>query len=147
MKTLIFILIIASFLESTVLSIDLVLLILICRSYIRPEKSNLFLAFGFGLFADHLNLTILGLSSLIYLTMISITEGLSKSRLADNSFLIIPICLVLMIINQLILSFVGQLTVQFFPKVLIESLLSLPILYLVRFWEERFIVRDTRLKF
>lgn len=147
MKILIVILIIISFVQSTILPLDLVLLILICRSYIRPEKSNLFLAFAFGLLSAHLNLTILGLSSLIYVMTISITEGLSKSRLADNSFLIVPLCLFLMIINQLILSLVGQQAIQPVPRVLVESLLSLPILYLVRFWEERFIVRDTRLKF
>ena len=147
MKTLIAVLIIASFLESTILPIDLVLLILICRSYIRPDKANLFLAFGFGLLAGNLNLTLIGLSSLIYLIIISITESLSKSRLAGNAFLIVPLSLILMIINQLIPQLVYHQTIQLFPRVLIEGLLSLPILYLVRFWEERFIVRSTRLKF
>lgn len=147
MKTLIAVLIIASLVQSTILPIDLALLILICRSYIRPDKANLFLAFGFGLLTGHLNSNLLGLSSLIYLMIISITESLSISGLASNSFLIVPLCLFLMIINQIIPSFVVQQTIQLFPRVLIESILSLPVLYLVRFWEERFIIRDSRLKF
>ncbi len=147
MKTLIAVLIIASFLESTILPIDLVLLILICRSYIRPDKANLYLAFGFGLFAGSLNLSLIGLSSLIYLMITSMTESLSKSRLAGNSFLIVPLSTLLLSVNQTIPQLIAHQAIQLFPRVLIDALLSLPVLYLVRFWEERFIVKSTRLKF
>lgn len=141
MKTLITILIICSFIQSTILPIDLVLIILIARSYVRSDKSNLWLAFGFGLFNAYLNLTPLGLQSLIYLVLVGITESLSKSRLAGNSFLIVPLSLILLSINQVVpLIFVHQ-SVQLFPRVFTEAFLSLPIFYLVRLWEERFVVR------
>lgn len=140
MKTLIFILIIASFIQSTIIPIDLVLIILICRSYIKADKANLFLAFGFGLFNAHLNLSILGLHSLIYLILVAITESLSKSRLSGNSFLIMPLSLFLFFINQTAVSFFIHESIQLSLKIFVEAFLSLPILYLVRFWEERFIV-------
>lgn len=140
MKTLIIILIIASFIQSTILPIDLVLIILICRSYIKSDKTNLYLAFGFGLLDAHLNLTLFGLQSLVYSLVVAVTEGLSKSRLAGNSLLIIPLSLVLLLINQLPLVFLRQ-SFQPFPKIFIEACLSLPILYLIRLWEERFIIQ------
>lgn len=133
MKTLVIILIIATFLQTTILPIDLVLLILICRAYIKSEKANLYLGFAFGLLVSHLNLTSLGLQSLAYIAFVAATESLSKLRLAGNPLLIVPITLVF-------LSMLSYNTLDF-SKVIFTSILSLPILYLIRFWEERFIVR------
>jgi len=141
MKTLIIVLIIISFLQSTILPLNLVLIILICRAYIRPDKANLFLAFALGLLDSHLNLTSLGFQSIIYLVIVQITESLSKSPLSRNSFLIIPISLALLSLNQLANLILSHQTLLIFPKMFLESLLSFPILYLIRLWEERFIVR------
>lgn len=132
MKTLIVVLIIVSLLQSAILPINLVLIILICRSYLRAEKSNLFLAFGFGLLDGYLNLTSLGQISLIYLTVVQITQSLSKSRLAGNLLLIIPISWVLLFLTQQPTSI---------SLIFLESLISLPTLYILRLWEERFIIR------
>ncbi len=140
MKTLIIILIIASFLQTTVFPIDLVLLILICRTYIRSEKTNLYLAFGFGLLVSHLSLNPLGLQSLLYLLFIQVTESLSKIRLAGNPLLIIPMSFILLSLNQLANSLINQATFEI-TKLVLASLLSLLVLFLVRVWEERFIVR------
>lgn len=141
MKTLILVLIIAAFLQSTILPINLVLTILICRSFIKLDKANLSLAFSFGLLDSHLNLLPLGLNSLIYLILIQITQSLSGSRLAGNLLLIAPLSLVLLAVYQLVISLSLQQTPQIFPRVFWESLVALPVLYLVRLWEERFIVR------
>lgn len=141
MKTLIAILIIVSFIQTTFLPLDLVLLILIYRSYIKPDRHNLFLAFGFGLLNAHLNLTPMGLQSFINLILIVFTEGLSKSKLAGNSLLIIPLSLILLSVNQIALSIIIGQTIALFPKILWESILALPLFYLVKLWEERFIVR------
>lgn len=140
MKTLIFILIIASLLQPGIIPIDLVLIILICRSYIKIDKANLFLAFGFGLFIAHLDLSVLGFHSLIYLILITLTESLSKSRLSGNSFLIVPLSLFLLFINQTITSLFIHESFRLSLKIFVEAFLSLPILYLIKFWEERFIV-------
>ncbi len=141
MKTLMLILIFVSFIQSTILPVDLVLMILICRSYIRPDKNNLYLAFVFGLIDGLLNLTTMGFQSLIYLILVALTESLSKSRLAGNPLLIVPLSLILLSVNYVSLSLLGGQSIQIFPKVIFEAFLSLPILYIVRLWEERFIVR------
>lgn len=140
MKTLIIILILAAFLQTTILPIDLVLLILICRAYVRSEKENLYLAFVFGLLTSHLNLTSLGLHSLTYLIIIQAVQLLSKTNLAGNSLLIVPISLIGLSLNQIISSVVNNTALEF-SGIIIVSVVSLPVFYLVRLWEERFIVR------
>lgn len=147
MKTLIFVLIISSFIQSSILPVNLVLIILICRSYIRADKSNLFLAFGFGLLDAHFNLTPLGLTSLIYLILTATTAYFSKSRLAGNSLLIVPLSLFFLWVNQIVPSIFIHQAIQLSPNILLEALLSLPILYSVKSWEERFIVqKEIKLK-
>lgn len=146
MKTLIIILIITAFLQTTILPIDLVLLILICRAFVKLDKSNLFLGFFFGLLTSHLSLSYLGFQSLIYLVIIQVTQMLSKSRLTSHLLWIVPISFSFLSLNQLINSL---FTYQIFSlqKILFASILSLPILFLVRLWEERFIVhKEIKLK-
>ena len=140
MKTLIIILIIAIFLQTTILPIDLVLLILICRAYVKSEKANLYLGFVFGLLVSHLNLTPLGLQSIAYMVAVAATESLSKLRLAGNPLLIIPISFIFLFINQIINSSLNYNLLDL-SKLIFASISSLPMLYLIRFWEERFIVR------
>lgn len=140
MKTLIIILIIASFLQTTILPIDLVLIILICRAYIKAERQNLYLGFIFGLLTAHLSLTGLGLTSLIYLISIQATQALSRIRLAGNPLLMVPICLILLSFSQAVNSLISQQTLEL-TNAVFASFLSLPILFLLRLWEERFIVR------
>ncbi len=151
MKTLIISLIIASFLQTTILPIDLVLLVLICRAYIKSNKSNLYLAFAFGLFLSFLNLANFGLESIIFLIIIQATQMMSRSRLAGNPLLIIPVSLFFLVINQFINQVINApVNFQIFPfiKLLLESFLSLPALYIVRLWEERFVVqKGIKLKF
>lgn len=147
MKTLIIILIIAAFLETTILPIDLVLIILICRAYIKEGRENLYFAFFFGILISHLTLNLIGVKSILYLVLVQITQILSKSRLAGNSAIIIPLVFVLLLSNQITDLFLLHKSAQIFPKVLIESIISLPILFLVRLWEERFIVKkDIKLR-
>lgn len=146
MKTLIIILIIASFLQTTIIPVDLVLLILICRAYLKTDRANFYLAFAFGLLVGHLNLVSPGLQSLVYLTLVAATGILSKLRLAGNPLLILPIAFILLSLNQLVSSLLMHETLEF-SKIILSTLLSLPLLYLIRLWEERFIVeKEIKLK-
>lgn len=141
MKTLILVLIIVAFIQSTILPINLVLIVLIARSLIRPERSNLILSFGFGLLISHLTLQPLGFQSLIYLFLAQLTLLLSKSRLSANPFLIIPLTAFLSTLNLIAISLLNHQSIQLVPGVLIESFLSLPFFLILRLWEERFIIR------
>lgn len=148
MKTIILILILVAFLQSTVIPLDLVPIILICRAYLDPERVNLILAFSFGLLVAHLTLGNLGLQSLVYLILVSLAQIFSKTRFSTHWLLVLPLTFILLSGNVLIFSLVNKHSVQIFPKILIESMLALPIFYLVKVWEERFIIKkDLKLRF
>lgn len=141
MKTLIVILIILSFLQAIVLSVNLVLIILISRSHIKNDKYNFYLVFGFGLLISHLSLTPLGLYSLVFLLLSLFTNMLSKTNLTVNSLSIMPIVFLSLLVNDLITGWIVRGPFTFNPQIFFEAFLSLPVFYLVRFWEERYIVR------
>lgn len=145
MKTLIFILVILSFLQATIIPMDLVLIVLICRSFIKTEKSNLYLAFGFGLLLSLLTGNPVGLQSITFLILVTAVE-LSKPRLLQNALLVAVVCFVAIIINSLAIAIFTHTSFMLIPKIF-GGFLSLPIFYIVRFWEERFIIRkEIRLK-
>ena len=141
MKTLILILIIISFIQTTLMSLNLVLIALIARSLIRPEKNDLILSFGFGLLISHLSLAPLGFQSLMYLILVQITQSLSRSRLSANPLLIIPLVLILSSVDIIATSLLARQSIGLMPQILIEGLISLPIFYSLRLWEERFLIR------
>lgn len=148
MRTTILILILAAFLQTTIIPVNLVLIILICRAYIRPEKANLFLAFAFGLLVAHLTLGNLGLQSLIFLISVELAEIFSKTRFSTHSLLVIPLSFILLSADLSVNSLINHQSLQLFPRNLTGSLLSFPVFYLIRLWEERFIVqKDIKLKF
>ena len=146
MKALIIILIFISLLQTTILPLDLILIILICRSFIRVGRENLLLAFIFGLLISHLSLTPVGLYSILYLILVSITQTLSKSRFS-NLLTAIALGFIFLLANEIVSSILRGTSLQIFPKVLIESILSVPIFYFLKMWEERFVARgDIKLK-
>ena len=140
MKILIMILTLVSFIQTTIFPIDLVLIILICRGYIKDDPKNLYLAFVFGLLVSMLDLKLLGLQSIIYLILIQATQVFSRLRLAGSWLLIFPINLILLYLSLFINSIFLHQSAQYFPKIFIGSFLSLPIFFLIKLWEERFIV-------
>lgn len=147
MKTFVIILILASFLQASVLPINLVLLLIMIRSYIRVEKSNLYLAFGLGLLLSHLEHTPLGLYSLVFLGLVEITHLFSKAPISRNFVTVIPFMLIIIIINDVFTSLIRGFSIQLLPQILVEVLLILPIYIVLRMWEERFTVRkEVRLK-
>jgi rod shape-determining protein MreD len=147
MKPLIFILILLSFLQATFIPLDLVLIVILVRSYISADNKNLSLAFAFGLFVSFLNHQTLGVESLVYLLLVTVTHLLSKSPVSRNFLAVLPVILILLFLHSLILSLALRESLSIWPKILIEALLILPIYISLKFWEERFVVRpDVKLK-
>ena len=148
MKTIILLLILAAFLQSSIVPLNLVLIILICRAYIRPEKENLILAFALGLLTAHLSLSNLGIQSLVFLILIYLAQIFSKTRFSSHSLLIMPLSFILLSLYSLIDSITIGRSVRIFPGSLPESIVALVVFYLIRLWEERFIVqKEIKLKF
>ena len=147
MKTIVLILILAAFLQTTTVPVNLVLVILICRAYIKQERTNLFLAFAFGLLVGHLSLGNPGLQSLIFLILVELAQIFSNTRFSTRSLLVIPLSFILLLADLWVNSLLNHQSLQVSPGNLVGSLLSFPIFYLIKLWEERFIVqKDIKLK-
>lgn len=142
MKTLIIILILLSFLQATLIPLDLVLMVLILRAYLVTEKANLYLGFGFGFLLSILSNTILGLHSLILVILIEATHLLKKTPISDNYLVVIPLILITSIIYTAFLSLILQQQLILWPKVAAEAILALPVFLGLKFWEERFVVKE-----
>ncbi len=147
MRALIFILLLLTFFQATFLPINLALLILVSRAYIRVDKSNFYLAFAFGLLASLLKQTPLGIDSLIYLTLVQLAHLAHKLPFAKNILTVIPLSFITLFANDLLTSLINKQSLAIFPEILIGTLLALPIYIAVRVWEERFIIKsDIKLK-
>lgn len=148
MKTLIFILIILSFLQTTVLPVNFLLIILICRNFIKGGKENFYLAFAFGFLISLLNLLPLGIISVVYLMLAMITQLVSMSRFTRSSILIVPLVAFALVVHDFTVNIITNQHFVLTPTLLWELFSILPVFYLVRLWEERFIIRKgIKLKF
>lgn len=148
MKLLVTFLIILAFLQTTIIPIDLVVIILILRSYVKNDQANLYLAFGIGLLVAHLSASTLGLQSLIYLLLVQIARSFANSRFSENILIFLPVTALLLIMNNFFTAYASNKSVDLWPEILIEVLLSIPLYYLIKAWEERFTFkREIKLKF
>lgn len=147
MKAIILILILTTFIQATILPVDLVLLILILRTYITKEKSNLFLAFSIGFLVSHLSLSPLGLQSIIYLIAVQLTQIYARLPYWNTLLTLMPFIVLLLVANTFILALVTNQSINIWPDLILEGIFSIPVYLMIRFWEERFIIRNnTKLK-
>lgn len=142
MRALIFVLILLSFFQATFLPLNLVLLILVLRSYIRVDKVNLYMAFFFGLFLSLLLQDALGIYSIIYLISVIVTHLSTKAPFSKHNFTVLPLCFLILLLNYVLVSaFKGQFFIPV-QNLVIETLLSLPMYIVLMIWEERFVIRS-----
>ncbi len=138
MISLVAILLLISFLESTLLPINLVLLILMARTFVAGEKNNYYLAFIFGFTVSLFWGYQLGSLSIVYLISVYVVKIVKKMDFSSHWLSILPLLSILLFADKLVMS-------QFFRSsinwliLIVEILLVIPIYFIVRFWEERFI--------
>lgn len=146
MKPLILVLIIISFIQSTILPLDLVLIILICRSFVEARQGNFWLAFSFGLLLSALSGQPLGLLSLFYLAAVLAAGTLKQSRFSSTWITVLPMSLAILLSGQLLVSLLNK-TAFSLTAVFYQLALVLPTFLIISFWEERFVVKpEVKLK-
>ncbi len=137
MKLLIFILVILSFLQSSTALPNLVLLVLISRSFLFESSENYYLGFGFGLLLSLLFNLPLGIMSLFFLAVTLIIYFLKGLFVQSVWPILLPLTLVLTLADKIItqMSFAGLS----WAGVGLQVLAIIPIYIMVQFWEERFV--------
>lgn len=138
MTPLILTLILFCFLQEAFLSFNIVLLILICRAFIAPEKENYYLAFTFGLLLSFLAGYPLGILSVIYLLIILIISIFKKFQFTSHFLAIIPVTAFALILDAFIRSVFLSSSINYW-LIIPEIILVMPVYFLILFWEERFI--------
>lgn len=139
MKTIIIVLILLTFLQTS-LTLNLGLILILSRAFIRQDKVNFYLAFVFGLLTSQLLNLPFGLLSLLYMAFVEVIYLWSKTPFSRNIFLIVPVAGLILLGMEFL---IGSIS----PKIFIEMILIFPIYLLVRFWEERFIApKDIKLR-
>ncbi len=147
MKLFFLIFILAAFIQTSFLEINLCLMLIIARSFVVERPSNYVVAFGGGIILGLLSGQNLGYLAVIFLITTKLIQIFKKLPISSNFLTVIPISAVIMIIFAWVELLLFNHTVNLI-KVVLESILILPIYALVRFWEERFIVRhEIKLKF
>lgn len=142
MKTLIVILILLSFLQVTVVPINMVLIVLILRAYLYPEKANIILGFFFGLLISYLESQNLGVYSLVYLCFIQIIQVFRKAPFSMHFLVMIPTVIIVLFLNSVVQGLLMGSSIRFWPGILKEILFSLPVFFILKIWEERFVVKS-----
>lgn len=142
MKTLIAVLILLSLLQTTLVPFDLVLIFLIVHSYISSGKENLYLGFAFGLLISYLSNLSLGTNSLLYLFLIQMTYFYKKLSLSNNIFFSLPLIIGAVSLNSFFISTILHASFNLYPKVLQETAVAVPFYFILKFWEERFTVKQ-----
>lgn len=140
MKGLIIILVFASLIQSSLLPINLVLMILIIRSFTVDAKSNFYLAFIFGLVISLLQGQIMGLISLINLFSVSLVTVLKRSQIVQNLITLMLAGVAVLTIDNIIQSLIAQASLDF-KLAIYHTIILIPMYLLVRFLEERFVVQ------
>lgn len=140
MKLFTLFLILAVFLQTTLIPINLTLILLFNRSLIVQEKTNFYLAFLAGVLLGIISTTNLGFYPILFLIYVKIASLIKRSPLSNNIFsLVLTGGLIFISSSFLEKIFLGA---NFsLLKILVEVVLSLPIYFLVRIWEERFMVK------
>ena len=87
-------LVLVSLLQVTLVPLDLVLLILVCRSLLVSNDSNFYLAFAFGLLISIMQGQPMGVNSLIYLGSVQMVAIIQRSEFSTYWLAVFPITFV-----------------------------------------------------
>lgn len=146
MKFFIFLLIIAVFLQSSFIGVNLALVLLISKNLASPEKQDLLAAFLAGVLVGLLQAQNIGFWALLFILIVKLTSLTKKLPFSKNILTILIVSSTAILLTDLLEMAYFQKTFESL-KVIWEVLLSLPFYLFLLFWEERIMVKpDARLK-
>jgi rod shape-determining protein MreD len=140
MKIFIFLLILAAFLQSSFVPINLVLILLIAKALARPEKDNLYAAFLAGILIGILQTQNLGFWALVFVLVVELASFSKKLPFFKNF-------LSALLVSAVILTLVSFLESIYFNEafewanLIWEIVLVMPAYLVILFWEDRFVVK------
>jgi cell shape-determining protein MreD len=141
MKLFIFLLSIAAFMQTAFLPLNLCLIILICRAYAAPQKSNYYLALIVGILLGILSAFNMGFYALLFLVLIFLIQSLRMLPITGKFITVFPVLFLALTFSMLFENLIYHLPLNWWNPIG-GSLLGLPIFLIIREWEDRFIVKS-----
>jgi hypothetical protein len=141
MKTLLLLITLFAFLQSAFLPVNLVMVILVARALVVPDRENLFLAFFGGIILSFLTQVNLGYFPLIFILVVKLGEFIKTFPVSFNIFMIF-------LSGSVLIAIVGGLNMLFISQNmslythLVEAILVVPFYFVIKLWEERFVVKS-----
>lgn len=129
------------FIQSSLLPFDLVLVVIIVRSFLLRSVSNYYLAFLLGLLVSLTSASPLGVYSLIYLAVVKAVHAIRLMAFASHWSVSLPVTFLILVFYYLISRFILGVDLNFWHS-LIQLGLVVPFYILIGFWEERFVGRS-----
>ncbi len=140
MKYLVILLILLTFLQTTVLPVNIVLLVVLCRSFLVDDKQNFYLAFGFGVLISLLTNQPIGVLSLIFLSLVGLVYILKSSPILTTFISVFVSVTFLMALFKLLDYLIYKQPFSWMNFLAVVILIP-PVYILLQLWEERFIVK------
>jgi cell shape-determining protein MreD len=140
MKLFIFIICLLAFVQTSFVPLNLCLILLICRSYASPQKSNYYLALIAGILLGILTAFNVGFYALLFVMVVFLMHALRRLPITGKFITILPASLVASIIVMWVENLVYHIPFNWW-NLLWGSILALPIFLVIREWEDRFIVK------
>lgn len=127
-----------AFIQATLLTWEVVMIVLILRSFLLSGVVNYYLAFALGLLLSLLLGYPLGSLSLLYLGIVAVVYFFKKARFASHWLAMVVMSAILLLAYHLALNFL--LSVSFrWSSYLVEAVLIVPAYLAVRLLEEKFV--------
>jgi hypothetical protein len=147
MKIYLLIIIIFCFLQASFVGVNLCLILLVARSFLADDKSNLYMGFLAGIFLGVLTTENMGFIALSFLLSIKFMNLLKRLPISENSLIVIPYSLLVITLFNFTFSFINKETLNF-SLIIIETILVLPTYLILRTWEDNFTFqKDIKLKY
>lgn len=144
--TLILILVFASFIQSSLLSVQLILMALLARSFIVTDRLNFGLAFGLGLLLSLLTGGKLGVLSIVYLLGVILIYFIKERSVGSHWAILLPITIFMLMLDAGVKSLIFGASLDI-RSTLLQTVLVLPLYFITILWEERFVIKkEIRLK-
>lgn len=139
--------ILAAFAQSSFLNVNLVLILLLCRSLAVTDNENYLIGFGIGVLLGVLSFQNIGFWPLAFLVVIKLIYIIKRLPISFPLLTSAPLLVLFIVLIAFLESFIAGLGFDI-NKVLFESALVLPGYFLVRLFEDRFVAinRDIKLK-
>ncbi|OGE25791.1 hypothetical protein A3C32_03375 [Candidatus Daviesbacteria bacterium RIFCSPHIGHO2_02_FULL_41_14] len=134
-------LLLLTFIQSALLPFDLILIVIIVRSFLMNSRSNYYLAFLMGLLVAFLSGQPLGIMSIVYLLVVKVVHSIRLAAFASHWSVSIPVTFITVMIYYLLSKFLLGISLNLW-YVPVQMIMVVPLYLIIGFWEERFIGRS-----